>query len=56
MSTEEKDLFFSILEEAYQKGITSRDLSVESLFNELKEKLIPVFGKDTEVQKRDLIP
>jgi hypothetical protein len=51
MSDEEKELFFTIMEEAYQKGISNRDISVEGLFNEIKQKLIPVLTKDIEIQK-----
>jgi hypothetical protein len=51
MSDEEKELFFTIMEEAYQKGISNRDISVEGLFNEIKQKLIPVLTKGIEIQK-----
>lgn len=51
MSNEEKELFFSIIEEAYLKGRNSRDISVEGLINELKQKLIPVLAKNQSIQK-----
>lgn len=47
MSNEQQELFMSIIMDAYQKGITSRDLSVESFFNEIKQKLVKVI--DTEI-------
>jgi hypothetical protein len=47
MSIEERELFFSIIEEAYLKGMTSSDLSVESLVDEIKQKLTPIIAKDT---------
>jgi hypothetical protein len=47
MSIEERELFFSIIEEAYLKGMTSSDLSVESLVNEIKQKLTPIIAKET---------
>jgi hypothetical protein len=47
MSIEERELFFSIIEEAYLKGMTSSDLSVESLVNEIKQKLTPILAKET---------
>jgi hypothetical protein len=51
MSNEEKELFFSIIEEVYQLGTTSIDISVEGLINEIKQKLIPVLAKDISLQK-----
>ncbi|HLO11951.1 MAG TPA: hypothetical protein VK190_06930 [Pseudoneobacillus sp.] len=51
MSEEDKELFFLIMEEAYQKGITSGDLSVESFIIEIRQKLIPVFLKEMPIQK-----
>jgi hypothetical protein len=47
MSIEERELFFSIIEEAYLKGMTSSDLSVESLVDEIKQKLTPIIAKET---------
>jgi hypothetical protein len=46
MSIEERELFFSIIEEAYLRGITSNELSVDSLVNEIKQKLLPILAKD----------
>lgn len=51
MSTEERELYVSIIEEAYKIGTTSIDISVESLFSEIKQKLIPVLEKSLRVQK-----
>jgi hypothetical protein len=51
MSNEEKELFFSILEEAYQKGMTSSDISVDSLYNEIKQKLSAVIAKKHHMRK-----
>jgi hypothetical protein len=46
MSIEERELFFSIIEDAYLRGITSNELSVETLVNEIKQKLMPILAKD----------
>lgn len=46
MSIEERELFFSIIEEAYLKGMTCSELSVESLFDEIKQKLTPILAKN----------
>jgi hypothetical protein len=51
MSIEERELFFSIIEEAYLKGMTSSELSVESLFDEIKQKLTPILAKEAAGQK-----
>ncbi|CAG9608469.1 hypothetical protein [Pseudoneobacillus rhizosphaerae] len=46
MSIEERELFFSIMKDAYLRGITSNELSVETLVNEIKQKLMPILAKD----------
>jgi hypothetical protein len=46
MSIEERELFYSIIEEAYLRGMTSSELSVDSLVNEIKQKLLPILAKD----------
>jgi hypothetical protein len=46
MSIEERELFFLIIEEAYLRGITSNELSVEGLVNEIKQKLTPILTKN----------
>jgi hypothetical protein len=51
MSIEERELFFSIIEEAYLKGITSSELSVESLVDEIKQKLTPILAKELSEQR-----
>jgi hypothetical protein len=51
MSTEEKELYFSIMEEIYLKGTTSSDISVESLLSDLRKKLIPVMMKEVPLEE-----
>jgi hypothetical protein len=46
MSIEERELFYSIIEEAYLRGMTSSELTVDSLVNEIKQKLLPILAKD----------
>lgn len=50
MSNEQQELFLSIIMDAYQKGTTSRDLSIESFFDEIKQKLIKVV--DIEISSK----
>lgn len=51
MSNEQQELFLSIIIDAYQKGTTSRDISVESLFNEIKQKLVKIVDNEITSQK-----
>jgi hypothetical protein len=46
MSIEERELFYSIIEEAYLRGMTSSELTVDSLVDEIKQKLLPILAKD----------
>jgi hypothetical protein len=51
MSDEDKELFFSVMEEAYYLGLTNSDISVEGLLNEIRQKLTPVLLKNIQIQK-----
>jgi hypothetical protein len=53
MSIEERELFFSIIEEAYLKGINSSELSVEGLVDEIKMKLAPILTKNILAEGED---
>jgi hypothetical protein len=46
MSTEERELYFSIIEEVYQKGTSGTEISVEALFDDIRKKLSPLLIKD----------
>jgi hypothetical protein len=42
MSEEQKNHFFSVLKEVYDKGINSEKATAENLIKELEEKLLPL--------------
>lgn len=51
MSSDQKEQILSLLIEAYQKGETSRDITVESLFDEIKQKLVQIIENEKVIQK-----
>jgi hypothetical protein len=51
MSNEEQELYIEIIVDAYQKGTTKSDISLEGLFNEIKQRLVQVMEKNIVVQK-----
>lgn len=48
MSIEQQQKFLSIILEAYEKGISSTDITVEDLVDDIKKKLKVVYS-ETEV-------
>jgi hypothetical protein len=48
MSPEDQKIFFLVMWEAYQKGLSNEDISVEGLVDEIKQKLLPVVNKSSQ--------